>query len=102
VAVAGSEQALRAVSTHDREQELPCEGVLVISGVSSFRKVPAWNCLGLNVDTFGPHLDRYSGRLGRGDGRVGDRQGDLDAVRAGFQGDGIDSVRWSSAPINCW
>jgi hypothetical protein len=43
--------------------------------VSSFRKVPAWNCLGFNVDTFGPHLDRCSGRLGRGDGRVGDRQG---------------------------
>jgi leucyl aminopeptidase (aminopeptidase T) len=90
---ASREKALRAVSARDREEELPCGGVRTIpaenrvNGVVAFRKVPAWNGFGLDLDAFGGHLD-----LVFRDGRIvelrgGDRQAELDAARAGFQGD---------------
>jgi hypothetical protein len=87
------ETALRAVSARDREEELPCGGVRAIpasnrvDGVISFRKVPAWNGFGLDMDKFGEHLD-----LVFQDGRIvelrgGERQAELDAAKAGFEGD---------------
>jgi hypothetical protein len=90
---ASREKALRAVSARDREEELPCGGVRAIpaesrvNGIISLRQVPAWNGFGLDIDRFGGHLD-----LVFRDGRIvelrgGDQQAELDAARAGFQGD---------------